>query len=100
MNMPENTQGAEQAAAPAGAADPVGQFQHNMKVEQIREALRNIKDPEIGQNIVDLGLIYDIAYDEKEQHSHVKMTLTSPMCPYGPMLLNQVPLAAQTVPGV
>ena len=89
---------AEQATSTG--ANPVEQFQRNMKAEEIREALRAIKDPEIGQNIVDLGLIYDVSYDEREQHSHVKMTLTSPMCPYGPMLLNQVPIIAQTVPGV
>ena len=93
--MPDDTKDAA-----ATAANPVEQFQHKMKVEEIRSALRNIVDPEIGQNIVDLGLIYDVSYNEQEQHSHVKMTLTSPMCPYGPMLLNQVPIVAQTVPGV
>lgn len=94
-DMPEG----QQSPAESGS-NPVTQFQSSLKTEEIKESLRNIKDPEIGQNIVDLGLVYDVSYDEREQYAHVKMTLTSPMCPYGPMILNQVPIVAQSVAGV
>jgi metal-sulfur cluster biosynthetic enzyme len=53
--------------------------------EQAREALKRIEDPEVGLNIVDLGLVYDI--DVEGSTVNVKMTLTSPGCPVGPQLL-------------
>ena len=53
--------------------------------DQAREALKRIEDPEVGLNIVDLGLIYDIDIDGSTVN--VKMTLTSPGCPVGPQLL-------------
>ncbi|HLD60219.1 MAG TPA: metal-sulfur cluster assembly factor [Candidatus Bilamarchaeaceae archaeon] len=52
------------------------------------KALENVIDPEIGMNIVDIGLIYEIKIDDKK--IYVKMTFTSPACPVGPDLLNQV----------
>ena len=94
--MPETTP----PVTVAEEGNPVERFQNNLKVQEIREALRSILDPEIGYSIVDLGLVYDISYNEREEHTHVKMTLTTPMCPYGPMLINQVPPVAQTVAGV
>jgi metal-sulfur cluster biosynthetic enzyme len=45
----------------------------------VREALRDVVDPELGINIVDLGLIYDIRIDDATVH--VTMTMTSPACP-------------------
>ncbi len=54
--------------------------------EQAREALKQVEDPEIGLNIVDLGLVYDIEVDGNTVN--VKMTLTSPSCPVGPQILN------------
>ena len=53
--------------------------------DQAREALKRIEDPEVGLNIVDLGLVYDIDIDGSTVN--VKMTLTSPGCPVGPQLL-------------
>lgn len=51
------------------------------------EALRKVIDPEIGLNVVELGLIREV---ELEQDSaHVVMILTTPFCPYGPQLLEQ-----------
>jgi metal-sulfur cluster biosynthetic enzyme len=47
--------------------------------EQIMNALRNVIDPEIGLNIVDLGLIYNLVIDESS--IKVEMTLTTPGCP-------------------
>ena len=51
---------------------------------EIREALKHVIDPEIGVNIVDLGLVYGI--EENEGRVHVTATLTSPACPLGPVI--------------
>ncbi|MBI4989288.1 MAG: metal-sulfur cluster assembly factor [Rhodocyclales bacterium] len=63
--------------------------------EQVREALRSVIDPEAGMNIVDLGLIYRI--DATEDRVQVAMTMTTPACPVGPMLVEQAQDAIRTV---
>ena len=67
--------------------------------EQIIEALRPVQDPEIRIGVVDLGLIYD-ALVEDDGSVEIKMTLTTPACPYGEMLVTFVHQAALTVEGV
>ncbi len=52
-------------------------------------ALKNVIDPEIYQNIVDLGLVYDVEV-EPDNVVHVTMTLTTPHCPMGPQILDNV----------
>jgi len=54
---------------------------------QVREALREIVDPEIGINIVDLGLIYAVEADQR--NVRVRMTMTTPSCPIGGMLAEE-----------
>lgn len=54
-----------------------------------REALKAVIDPEIYQNIVDLGLVYDIYVDEANAVD-VSMTLTTPHCPMGPQIMHDV----------
>ncbi|MDE2039985.1 MAG: metal-sulfur cluster assembly factor [Elusimicrobia bacterium] len=72
--------------------------------KQIGEALQPVYDPEIRISIVDLGLIYGAELKDSEagpgQSVLVKMSLTSPACPYGPMLLASVHGALAKVPGV
>ena len=68
--------------------------------EEVLEALKPIVDPEIRIGIVDLGLIYDVLVKNEGKSVEVKMTLTTPMCPYGPMLMTQVEDVANTMPGV
>jgi metal-sulfur cluster biosynthetic enzyme len=62
-------------------------------------ALRKVKDPELGLNIVDLGLVYEIVVDANN-NIHVDMTLTSPGCPAGPQIMTDVERALQALPGV
>jgi metal-sulfur cluster biosynthetic enzyme len=59
--------------------------------EKIYQALREVRDPELFVNIVDLGLIYGVETREQEgkYHVHVKMTMTSPACPAGPQLVQE-----------
>jgi len=57
--------------------------------ESILQSLRHVEDPEIGINIVDLGLIYDIDISDNGNVG-ITMTLTSPMCPIGPEIVSQV----------
>jgi metal-sulfur cluster biosynthetic enzyme len=55
--------------------------------ESVREALREIVDPEIGLNIIELGLIRDL--DLQPDKAQVKMILTTPFCPYGPAIMEE-----------
>jgi metal-sulfur cluster biosynthetic enzyme len=60
--------------------------------EKIREALKQVVDPELFVNVVDLGLIYEVKIDEQpdgRSNVGVNMTMTSPACPAGPQLLGQ-----------
>jgi metal-sulfur cluster biosynthetic enzyme len=60
--------------------------------DHVREALKQVIDPELFVNIVDLGLIYDVKIAETDDgkcNVDVDMTMTSPACPAGPQLLGQ-----------
>ncbi len=67
--------------------------------EDIREALKTVYDPEIGVNIVDLGLIYDINV-ENDGLIGISMTLTSPGCPLSHVIGAQVREALDGMPGI
>lgn len=70
--------------------------------DHIREALKQVIDPELFVNIVDLGLIYGVEVEEAEGKSNVKidMTMTSPACPAGPQLIQQSKTAVGALPEV
>ncbi|GAA1774651.1 metal-sulfur cluster assembly factor [Agromyces sp. NPDC057679] len=51
------------------------------RYEQVEEALKDVMDPELGVNIVDLGLIYDLGWDDENDALVIHMTLTSAGCP-------------------
>ena len=58
--------------------------------EQALEALKEVSDPELGVNIVDLGLIYDLAFDEEHDALIISMTLTSAGCPLTDVIENDI----------
>ncbi len=64
----------------------------------VRSALRQVKDPELDMNIIDLGLVYDVEVDGGAVQ--VKMTLTSPGCPAGPMITNDAYRVLRGLEGV
>ncbi len=68
--------------------------------EDIQDVLKTVYDPEIGINVVDLGLIYAIEVAEGGKKAKVTFTLTTPACPVGPMLDAQIREAAGSLPGV
>ncbi len=62
------------------------------------DALREVIDPELMINIVDLGLVYSINHTDRKVN--VEMTLTSPACPAGPQIIMQSKLALEKLNGI
>lgn len=70
------------------------------KEEQLMESLRSVIDPEIGLNIVELGLVRNMETDPATERTKITMILTTPFCPYGPQLIEQVRIVGnQIMPG-
>ena len=67
--------------------------------DNIIDAIRTVRDPEIPVNLYELGLIYDIRIDERGG-VHIDMTLTTPNCPVAEVLPQQVEQAVAAVKGV
>lgn len=71
-----------------------------MEIEaDIRAALRHVIDPELGHNIIDLGMVYDIAV-EHSGRVHIVMSTTARFCPASAFLQDAVAAAARAIPGV
>ena len=66
--------------------------------EIARNALRQVKDPELEMNIIELGLVYDVEIEDGAVR--VRMTLTSPGCPAGPMITNDAYRVLRALDGV
>ena len=66
--------------------------------EDVTEALRGVEDPELGMDIVELGLLYDVEVEGPKVK--VIYTLTSMGCPVGPMIDEQINMVTAQVPGV
>ena len=58
--------------------------------DQVEEALKDVVDPELGVNIVDLGLIYDLSWDPENNALIISMTLTSAGCPLTDVIAEQI----------
>ncbi len=71
---------------------------HPQEGEKIRAALRQVKDPEIGMDIIELGLVREVRIEDSALH--LKMILTTPFCPYGPALLEMARSKAKEVTGI
>lgn len=76
-----------------------GQGSSAMNPDLLRKALRAVKDPELGLNIIDIGLVYDVALSP-EGVAHIKMTLTSPGCPAGGEITEDVKRTLGDLEGV
>ena len=66
--------------------------------DELMAKLWEVKDPEINLSIVDLGLVYDVQYDDGDVM--VTMTLTSPGCPLGPVIRGEAYAKLREIPGV
>jgi len=65
---------------------------------KVREALREVVDPELGLNVIELGLIRNL--DLEPDRAHVTMVLTTPFCPYGPAIMEETRKKTQSAAGV
>jgi metal-sulfur cluster biosynthetic enzyme len=111
LNMPEGTNSVDEAiardqasraaderpddAAPQSADSAGGAVTE----DEVREALKHVVDPELGINIVDLGLVYDVDISEQGE-VHIEYTLTTMGCPIGPLIEHQMESFLANVPGV
>lgn len=89
------------AEAPAATTPPTdGPVAHPEVVteEDVYEALEEVIDPELGLDFVSLGLVYDVAIEKEDVY--VTFTLTTPACPIGPQVTEQMKEFVGDLPGV
>ena len=67
--------------------------------EDVMNVLKGVNDPEIGLDMVTLELIYNVNVSENGKVD-IKMTFTTPMCPYGPMLVEEIKAKVSEINGV
>ena len=91
---PPDPNDSDEAREPAGVTDP-----ETVK-EQVVEALRNVHDPELGINIVDLGLVYNVEINNETGLVGVTMTLTSMGCPLVGEVVSEVEMRVEQVENV
>jgi metal-sulfur cluster biosynthetic enzyme len=82
----------------AAGTTPGNEALEALSDEQVKMALRRVKDPELNLNIVDLGLVYGVRVDGSRVS--IDMSLTSPGCPSGPEIMTGAEEAVRTIPGV
>jgi metal-sulfur cluster biosynthetic enzyme len=87
-------------ASPDASADgPNADRAASPTEEQVKDALKHVVDPELGINIIDLGLVYEV--DVSDQGVvHIEYTLTTMGCPIGPLIEQQMQSFLEKVPGV
>lgn len=84
---------AEHDAAVSGASGD-----REVTRETVFDALRHVLDPELGINVVDLGLVYEV--EVRDGSVHIQYTLTTMGCPIGPLIEQQMQAFVAGVPGV
>ena len=82
------------AATPTESAAPAGAI----SIDQVKLALRRVKDPELNLNILDLGLVYDMRVEGNDVA--IDMSLTSPGCPSGPEIMKDAEDQLKAIEGV
>src|SRR5262245_20262075 len=87
----------EEPASPSPAA--IDGSEGAPSEEQVLEALKSVVDPELGINIVDLGLVYEVAVDPSGDVD-IQYTLTTMGCPIGPLIEDQMRAFLAAVPGI
>lgn len=97
MNDSEPTHADDQSADPSSPAE-TGAASGGISQDQVKLALRKVKDPELNLNILDLGLIYEIRVEGNDVH--IDMSLTSPGCPSGPEIMKDAEDQLKALPGV
>lgn len=97
MNDSEPTHADDQSADPSSPA-ATGAASGGISQDQVKLALRKVKDPELNLNILDLGLIYEIRVEGNDVH--IDMSLTSPGCPSGPEIMKDAEDQLKALPGV
>ncbi len=97
MNDSEPTHADDQSAYPSSPAE-TGASSGGITQDQVKLALRKVKDPELNLNILDLGLIYEIRVEGNDVQ--IDMSLTSPGCPSGPEIMKDAEDQLKALPGV
>jgi metal-sulfur cluster biosynthetic enzyme len=93
-------QGTGTTPEPSRLGDAPDGDQHGTPTpEGVLDALKNVYDPELGLNIVDLGLVYDVRVDEKGDVD-IQYTLTTMGCPIGPLIEDQMRSFLRGIPGL
>src|ERR1700674_2451007 len=83
---------------PSASVAPAPEGTGALTVDQVKLALRRVKDPELNLNIIDLGLVYDVRVEGRDVQ--VDMSLTSPGCPSGPEIMGDAEKQLKTIEGV
>src|SRR5882762_11740843 len=96
---PTGTDGSEVVRGAAGMPEPAAAPDLGTPtLDELEEAMRDVVDPELGINVVDLGLVYDIRVEE-DQTATIDMTLTSAACPLTDVIEDQTRAALTAGPG-
>ncbi len=86
--MSDETKASLENKSPADAEPKINLNEYGTLEEKVRQALREVYDPELGMSVIELGLIRKLEFSPESVN--VTMILTTPFCPYGPALVEQV----------
>lgn len=103
MTHPPELDHAPETVPPTAQADgtpepSAGETAGAVSEDQVKLALRRVKDPDLNLNIIDLGLVYSVAVSGDDVT--VQLSLTSPGCPSGPEIMGDAERQLKALPGV